>query len=77
MSDEKCYEVIDKYFYDIIKPGDYYTFDIARRMIEARVSSWKKVVRLTRTLALVRDRGGSRKPKRCSGERTWRSSEAY
>ena len=63
MSDEKCSEVIDKYFYDILKPGDYYTFDIARRMIEARVSSWEKVVRLTRTLVLVRDCEGITKAK--------------
>lgn len=63
MSDEKCSDVIDKYFYDVIKPGDYYTFDVARRLIEARVSSWEKAVRLTRTLALVRDCEGITKAK--------------
>ena len=35
MSDAKCMEVIKKYFNKTVKPGFYYTFDLARRKIEA------------------------------------------
>lgn len=63
LSDEKCSETIDDYFYKIIKPGDYYTFDLAKRIIEAKVSKWEKVIRLTDTLKLIRDCEGIAKAK--------------
>ena len=62
-NEERCSDTIDKYFEDVIKPGDYYTFDLVRRHIEARVSSWDKVVRLTNTLKMVRSCGGIKKAK--------------
>lgn len=63
LSDEKCSETIDDYFYKIIKPGDYYTYDLAKRIIEAKVSKWEKVIRLTDTLKLISDCEGIAKAK--------------
>lgn len=63
LSDENCSDAIDKYYEDTIKRGDYYTFDVARRNIEARVSSWEKIVRLTNTLILIREYGSIAKAK--------------
>lgn len=63
LSDEKCCETIDDYFYKIIKPGDYYTYDLAKRIIEAKVSKWEKVIRLTDTLELISDCEGIAKAK--------------
>jgi len=42
LSDEKCSRTIEAYFYKVIKEGDYYAFDTARQIIEARVSKWEK-----------------------------------
>lgn len=58
LSAERCEEAIDDYFNAVIKPGHYYTFNTARRMIEARVNSWEKVVRLVNALKLVIDCNG-------------------
>lgn len=63
LSDENCSEAIDKYYYKVIKKGDYYTFDAARRIIEEKVSRWEKVVRLTETLKMISDHGGIAKAK--------------
>lgn len=63
LSDERCSETIDDYFYKIIKSGDYYTYDSAKRIIEARVSKWEKVIRLTDTLKLISDCEGIAKAK--------------
>lgn len=63
MSDEKCIEVIKKYFNKTIRRGDYYTFDLARRKIEADVSKWDKIIRLTNILKLIRESGGIAKAK--------------
>ncbi len=63
MSDEKCIEVIKKYFNKTIRRGDYYTFEKARRIIEADVSDWEKIIRLTDTLRLVKESGGIAKAK--------------
>ncbi len=65
MSDEKCIEVIKKYWEKTIKPGTYYTFDVARRKIEEAVTNWEKIARLTDTLKLIRDSGGIAKAKEC------------
>lgn len=53
LSDKECDSVIETYFNKVIGKGDYYTFDAARRKIEASVSRWEKVVRLTRVLEKV------------------------
>lgn len=63
MSDEKCIEVIKKYWGKTIKSGTYYTFDGARRRIETEVGSWDKVTRLTAALKLIRESGGIAKAK--------------
>lgn len=63
MSDEKCLEVIKKYFNKTIKSGTYYTFDAAKRKIEADVPNWEKIIRLTDALKLISDRGGIAKAK--------------
>lgn len=63
MSDEKCIEVIKKYFNKTIRLGDYYTFEQARRKIEAMVPNWEKVTRLIDALELVRKSGGIAKAK--------------
>lgn len=63
MSDEKCMEVIKKYFNKTIKPGTYYTYALAKRKIEADVSDWEKIIRLTNTLQLISDKGGIAKAK--------------
>lgn len=64
LSDEECSDVIEKYFSEIIKHGDYYTFDTAKRMIEAKTSSWDKAVRLTDALKMIRDSGGITRAKK-------------
>lgn len=69
MSDDKCMEVIKKYFNKTVKPGSYYTFDFARRKIEADVSNWEKVIRLTNALQLIRDKGGIARAKACMQDR--------
>lgn len=58
MSDEKCFEVIKKYFKKTIKLGTYYTLDVARKKIEADVSGWEKISRLTDALELIQTSGG-------------------
>lgn len=63
LSDEICLEVIDQYYYKVIKKGDYYTYDAAKRIIEEKVSSWEKVVRLTDTLKMISDYEGIAKAK--------------
>lgn len=63
MSDEKCIEVIKKYWKKTIRLGAYYTFEAARRKIEESVPNWEKVTRLTDALKLIRDRGGIAKAK--------------
>ena len=69
MSDAKCMEVIKKYFNKTVKPGFYYTFDLARRKIEADVPNWEKVTRLTNALQLIRDEGGIARAKACMQDR--------
>ena len=56
-TDESCSEVIEKYFNDVIKPGDYFSFDTAKRILESKVNSWEKILRLTYALERVRDYG--------------------
>lgn len=63
LSDEKCADTIDYYFYKVIKPGDYYTFDAAKRIIERKINKWEKVVRLTDALKIISDYGGISKVK--------------
>jgi len=63
LSDLVCLGTIKRYFYDVIKRGDYFTFDTAKRIIEREVSRWEKVVRLTDTLKLISDLGGIAKAK--------------
>ncbi|MDE6600963.1 MAG: hypothetical protein K2K90_02125 [Lachnospiraceae bacterium] len=69
MSDDKCMEVIKKYINKTIKRGTYYTFDFARRKIEADVQNWEKVTRLTNALQLIRDKGGIARAKACMQDR--------
>ena len=63
LSDERCTRTIEDYFSKIIKKGDYYTFDAAKRIIERDTSKWEKTVRLTDTLNTIRDYGGIAKAK--------------
>lgn len=58
LSDDRCEEAIDDYFNTVIKPGHYYTFDAARRIVEAKVSSWDKVLRLVYALEMVSNFNG-------------------
>jgi hypothetical protein len=53
MSDEMCYENIRRYFYEIIRRGDYYSFREAKRIIERKVEKWDKISRLINALELV------------------------
>lgn len=69
LSDETCTQVIYDYFTKIIKIGDYYTFDTAKRIIEAKVSKWEKAVRLTGALEMIRSYGGISKVKEAIGEK--------
>lgn len=64
LSDEKCNEIIDNNFCRIIKRGDYYTLGTAKRIIEARVNRWEKIVRLTGALEMVRDYKGITRAKK-------------
>lgn len=63
LSDDKCTEVIKNYFNRTIKPGSYYTFNLAKRIIEVKVSKWEKVVRLTDAMKLICSSGGIAKAK--------------
>ena len=63
LSDEKCGGAINKYYYKVIKKGNYYTFDAARRIIEEKVSRWEKIVRLTETLKMISNHEGIAKAK--------------
>lgn len=58
MSDEMCMNVIKKYYYKTIKPGDYYSYYYAEREILHRVSTSEKLYRLTDALKLIREKGG-------------------
>ena len=58
LSDDKCAEVIKNYFNKTIKPGSYYTFNRAKRIIEDKVSKWEKIIRLTETMKLICSSGG-------------------
>lgn len=58
LSDDRCEEAIDTYFDTVVKMGAYYSFDAARRVIEEKVNSWDKVLRLVYALELVRDFNG-------------------
>lgn len=57
LSDEQCSKRIEDYFYKVIKEGNYYTFDAAKKVIESRVSKWEKVIRLETALQLVCEYG--------------------
>lgn len=63
MSDDKCAKVIKGYFNKTIKPGSYYTFAMAKRIIENKVTKWEKIVRLTDALKLISNCGGIAKAK--------------
>lgn len=63
MSDDKCAEVIKNYFHKTIKPGSYYTFNRAKRIIEDKVGKWEKIIRLTDTMKLISSSGGIAKAK--------------
>ena len=63
LSDEMCSRTVETYFYKVMKVGDYYTYDAARRRIEARVSKWEKVMRLETALQMIHDYGGIAKVK--------------
>lgn len=69
LSDEKCTQVIDHYFTRIIKSGDYYTFDAAKRIIRDKVPKWEKEVRLTGALEMIQNYGGISKLKDALGEK--------
>jgi len=53
LSNDFCAEVIKSYFDRVIKPGDYYTFAKAKKLIEARNFLWNKELRLINTLKLI------------------------
>lgn len=63
LSDERCGETIENYFNKVVKSGDYYTFDKAKKTIELKVPSRKKVARLTNALQMVHDFRGIAKVK--------------
>ena len=63
MSDSMCAEVIKYYVKRVIKPGDYFSFDVAKNIIESRVSKWEKVTRLVDTLKLIDQCSGISKAK--------------
>ena len=57
LSDKQCGKRIEDYFYKVIKEGNYYAFDAAKKVIESRVSKWEKVIRLETALQLVCEYG--------------------
>lgn len=63
LSDEKCAETIDEYFNRTIGKGNYYTYKVAERKIEAEFSSWEKIMRLKKTLKIIYECGGIRNVK--------------
>lgn len=63
LSDDKCAGVIKNYFNKTIKPGAYYTFARAKRIIEDKVAKWEKIIRLTDALKLISNCGGIAKAK--------------
>lgn len=63
LSDDKCASVIKNYFNKTIKPGSYYTFARAKRIIEDKVAKWEKIIRLTDALKLISNCGGIAKAK--------------
>jgi len=63
LSEEECFETINDYFERIVKRGDYYSFNHARKLIESKVYSGEKAIRLTNVLQLIREVGGIAKAK--------------
>lgn len=55
VSDDICHSVIQKYFHKIVRGGDYYTLNGAKRIVESHHFRWDKESRLIRTLELVSD----------------------
>ena len=58
LAEDTCADVITKYFYRVVKPGDYYSLERASRLILERVTKWEKAVRLTGALKLIAQLGG-------------------
>ena len=58
MADEMCMNVIKNYYNKTIKPGDYYSYHYAERIILNQVSKGEKIYRLTDALKLIREKGG-------------------
>lgn len=58
MSDEMCMNAIKNYYNKTIKPGDYYSYHYAERIILDQVSTGEKIYRLIDALKLIREKGG-------------------
>jgi hypothetical protein len=58
MSDETSYDVVHKYFNKIIRKGDYYPLDKAKRIIESKCFCENKEDRLIDTLVSINNRRG-------------------
>jgi hypothetical protein len=69
LSDEISADVIQKYFNKIIRKGDYYTLDIAKRMVESKGFHPKKEARLINTLISINNKRGISKAKENLTER--------
>lgn len=63
LSNERCTDTIDEYFNKTIGKGDYYTYKIAVREIEAKCSDWDKIVRLKKALEIIKECEGIRSVK--------------
>ena len=53
LSEDTCADIIAKYFFRVIKPGDYYSFERASHLILERVTKWEKAERLTDALKQI------------------------
>lgn len=68
LSDEMCGVTIENYFCKVVRRGDYYTFDAAKKKIELQGFKQKKIARLTRVLQMVHNFGGIAKAKAAFGD---------
>ena len=63
ITDEISERVTQKYFFKIIRKGDYFSYDIARKIVKSYQFKKKKETRILNTLELVKDHGGIAKAK--------------
>lgn len=58
ITDEISENVTQKYFFKILRKGDYFSYDIARKIVKSYQFKKKKETRILDTLELVKEHGG-------------------